>query len=493
MMESTSQNKKSNVPVVVTTNWSIISKILLTLVIGGIAGLLVRDMGMFALLIFPCIAVVLAAVLQPDLGVMIFLFVTYLQLSNVLIVFHGLPSIAQPLAVLLIVIIAMRIIFHREWPYNWSKTAMVLGLYVLAIFVSMYAAGNRDAALRAFVGFFKDILGGVLVFFLIRKPSSFRAAIWTLIVAGLLTGSISVFQHLTGTFSNPYWGFGGWAAQVSGDVTRERSTGPYSNPNAYAQVLITIIPLALERLWHERKTILRLVATLSLIMCVLTVTFTYSRGGFLSMLVAVGFFFAMFRPRILPLFLTVGIVFAVLQFLPAGYLNRISTVVQLTSSNQSLVADPSFRGRMSENSAAIGMFLDNPLLGVGVGNYPVNYQDYAREIGLEARREARTPASLYLEILSEQGVIGIVTFLLFLLYLFVNGFRAIRRFTANGLIEESFLMKALIAGVLGYLVAAYVKNSAYANVFWALLGVTLGAIHLSYAQISKKWILRGPG
>jgi len=77
--------------------------------------------------------------------------------------------------------------------------------------------------------------------------------------------------------------------------------------------------------------------------------------------------------------------------------------------------------------------------------------------------------------------------------LFVNGFRAIQRFTANGLIEESFLMKALIAGVLGYLVAAYVKNSAYSNVFWALLGVMLGAIHLSYAQISKNWILRGPG
>jgi putative inorganic carbon (HCO3(-)) transporter len=119
------------------------------------------------------------------------------------------------------------------------------------------------------------------------------------------------------------------------------------------------------------------------------------------------------------------------------------------------------------------------LLGVGVGNYSIKYQDYSRTIGLDSRRVPRTPASLYLEILSEQGLVGIFVFAILIIYVFRRGVRAYNKFKDFGLVEESNILKAFLAGLLGYLIAAATKNSAYANAFWVLIGIAIGAIHLS--------------
>ena len=485
-MQSFTDSPKSDLPDRSGLNWSTLISVLLTLLLGSAIGLGVGRLGVLFLLVVTGLIAVLVIILQPDWGLAAFIFITYSQLSNVLIKFHDLPSIGQPMAGLLLLAVGMRLIYHREWPARWGNTILVIGLYLLAIYVSIFVADDFSVAFSAFLGFCKDILGGVLVFFLIRRAQSFRAAIWTLIAVGLFMGSISVIQYLTGTFGNEYGGFGGWVSEFSGGVDRQRMTGPYSNPNAYSQVLIVIIPLALERLWHEKKPILAIIAGLSLFMSVLTVMFTFSRGGFLTLLVTLGIFFMQFRLRILPLLLTATIAVASLQFVPGSYSQRIGTVLQLSSAEPNLVTDESFQGRLSENLAAWRMFMDNPIFGVGVGNFPVNYQDYSREIGLDSRREARTPASLYLEILSEQGFVGLAAFAMLLFYLLRNGARAQTLLSLGGLTQESYMMKAFLAGLAGYLIAAVVKNSAYANVFWVLIGVAVGALHLAYGQLEKK-------
>lgn len=461
------------------TNWWIISSILVAIIVGGGIALVVGQMGIFALLIIPALIIFISALIEPNLGLIGFIVITYIQLSDVLIVFHGLPSIAQPAAGVLAIIIIFRILFHREWPLRWSQTAIVLGIYLFAIYASIFVADDFQAAFDAFYGVAKDLLGGVLVFLLIRRHSSFRSAIWALIASGLFMGSISVFQYLTGTFNNLYFGFGGWLSDSSTGIARERLTGPFANPNAYSQVLIVVVPLALERLWHEKKLYLRLMAGTALFVCILTIVYTFSRGGFLTLVATLSLLFVLFRPRVFPILITAAIAFVFLQFIPSSYIDRVNTLFQLSSSRPSLVTDQSFQGRLSENLAAIQMFRDHPLLGVGVGNYSIKYQDYSRAIGLDSRRVPRAPASLYLEILSEQGLVGIFVFTILIVYVFRGVVHAYNKFRDFGSVEESNILKAFLAGMLGYLIAAVTKNSAYANAFWVLIGIAIGAIHLS--------------
>jgi O-antigen ligase len=160
-----------------------------------------------------------------------------------------------------------------------------------------------------------------------------------------------------------------------------------------------------------------------------------------------------------------------------------------TSNNQ--VTDASFRGRLSENIAAWRMFLHDPLFGVGLGNYEVQYQDYSRQIGLDTRRVTRSPASLYLEVLSEQGLVGVIPFILLIYTIFTGLISARVQFTYAGLQDHSNMTMALLAGFTGYMIAAIVKNSAYSNVYWVLVGMALSAYQVALYSSREKSKLTG--
>jgi O-antigen ligase len=338
------------------------------------------------------------------------------------------------------------------------------------------------AANKAFIGFAKDALGMLIVVYFIQHHGSLRRAVWALLAAGIFMGTISALQYLTSDFNNLYWGFGGWEQQVSGAVERHRLTGPYANPNAYAQVLVVLAPLALDRIWHERNIWLRILAGWALTVIVLTIFFTFSRGGFLSLIFCVAISLTQRRFNFLPVAVTFLVGLGLIQFLPASYADRINSLFQLTDSTTQ-VADTSFRGRLSENTVAIRMFRDNPILGVGLGNYRTNYQNYSRNLGIDNRREPRSPASLYLELLSEQGAVGILIFGALMVYMFLGLLKARRNFALAGLRDESYITSAIFAGMAGYMFEAIFKNSAYSNVFWIVVGLALAAIQVAQTAV----------
>ena len=178
--------------------------------------------------------------------------------------------------------------------------------------------------------------------------------------------------------------------------------------------------------------------------CIITIFFTYSRNGFITLVFTLGLLFVMRRPRVLSLAVVAILAFVVIQFLPISYTERITSLFQFSSlSSPQQITDVSFRGRLSENIAAWRMFQDNPLFGVGLDNFQVNYQSYSRQIGLDERRIERTPASFYLELLSEQGLIGTLVFMLFMLIVFRNLWKAGRLFQFSGMKNEEYMTLAL--------------------------------------------------
>ena len=62
----------------------------------------------------------------------------------------------------------------------------------------------------------------------------------------------------------------------------------------------------------------------------------------------------------------------------------------------------------------------------------------------------------------------------------------IKQFNYLGMQNESQLAMAIFAGLGGYMFAATVKNSAYANVFWVIIGLALGVIQIARARMIAK-------
>ena len=249
--------------------------------------------------------------------------------------------------------------------------------------------------------------------------------------------------------------------------------GPVGDPNFFAQVMVVLLPLAGERFVNEKKLFYRLIAAWAFIVSTLIVIFTYSRGAFLAAFVAI--IFMSYRRRPVPSQIVI-VLFAALivyQFLPSNYVNRINTLFYFLpgGNNSSANNDISFRGRSSENIVGINMFLDNPIIGVGMGNYNSKYQQYSSQLGLDFRIEARSAHSLYLEILSERGLLGMISFIIMIYYTFVSLRGAERFFSKNKMDELSDLTYAIMVALITYLVTATFLHDALIRYFWLLMGI----------------------
>ena len=452
----------------------------LALLAGGGAAVVGAELGWAGLLAIPVMLFGLAILIRPGLALAAFVFIIYIQLNLALAkVRPGLPSPALLLLGVLLFLIIWRMVIYGDRPLGWKRASIIL-VVVTGWLFSVLVAENSTLALLKLQKFLENAILAFVVVFFIHKPGSFRRIIWTLLLAGIFMGSISVFQNLTSTFGNSYFGFGGWTQATTGGTSNYRLTGPYGNPNGYAQVLVLLIPLALDRLWHEKSIHLRLLAGYALAVCALTIFFTYSRNGFVTLVFTLGFLVVMRRPRIMPLALSVAMGIILIQFLPASYTERITSLFQFSSGSGSRVSDVSFQGRISENIAAWRMLQDNPLFGVGLDNFQVNYQTYSRKIGLDSRRDPRAPASFYLELLSEQGLVGFCIFMIFMVIVFRNLWQARDLFQFLGMNPEEQMSLAFMAGLAGYMVFYISKNSAYPNVFWILLGIAF-----SIAQVAE--------
>jgi len=453
--------------------------------LGVVISFAVNQFGWLTLAVIPGAVMAFNTLASPVFGLMALVIVIFAQVQRVFTEFLDLPGPGQPLVGFLILVVVIRMVLFNERSESWLRSSFILGAYLVFLIISVAAAQEMEPALTELLDLAQNILIASLVIYIIKDTSSLKSAIWAVILAGILMGSISVYQNLTGTFSNEYWGFGG--NEYSGYVDRPRVTGPYLTPNPYAQVLVIIFILALDRTWRESRVILRFVAGASALLCALALIFTDSRGGFANLIFTIFVFFLFNRPNFSSLLVIFVFSLIIIQFLPGNFAERLLTLTELNPfSSDTAIEDESFRGRTSENLAAFMMFADHPVFGVGLNNYSENYQKYSREIGLDPRREQRDPASLYLQLLAEQGLIGISIFLLFVTSIFVRLLKTYRDFKLLGMYEEMYMTSALFASLAGYMFMSIYKNNAYSNVFWTLIALCISATQIAANHVKPE-------
>jgi O-antigen ligase len=120
------------------------------------------------------------------------------------------------------------------------------------------------------------------------------------------------------------------------------------------------------------------------------------------------------------------------------------------------------------------MAKDHPLSGVGFRHFRTRFDEYRIGNEEDYGYEFEIPDNMYLSLLSETGMMGLSVFIVFIFYLFKNGFAALRG-KRLGLKEKEFLLLCM-SGVAALLV----NMAAYDMFYWynpfALFCVLCGAI-----------------
>jgi putative inorganic carbon (HCO3(-)) transporter len=237
------------------------------------------------------------------------------------------------------------------------------------------------------------------------------------------------------------------------------------------------VPLAAERMANEANWPLRIVAGAGFAVCTLAIIFTYSRGALLALAVlcaamAIPFFR---RPRVA--LTALPVIGLVLFLIPSSYVDRLQKV-ELPSSAGSDV-DESIEGRGTEMIVAWQMFLDHPMLGIGLENYPLHFQDYVQKLNLPSRHENRKSHSLYLQIAAERGVIGLASFAIVITVALRTLFRGRRKLREGGGRMEAGIAGGIALSLLGYGVAAMFLHGEYGRYLWIMIGLAMSTAEVA--------------
>ena len=442
------------------------------------------DIGLLTLLSVPALLIFILVTLRPGIGLVVLIIAIYTNLSDILISKFGLPSLAQPLVSLLVLVIITRRLVFQDQFQGWIAPTLLMGAFTLLGSLSLFYASDVSRASASLLSYLKDVIIGLVVIFYIQDTKSLRWAVWALLIAGLLMGTISVYQEFTGTFDRLYAGFGQVVSFTAGEY---RLAGVVNDPNFYGQIIVVLIPLAFERLLNEKPIFLRILAGWVLFVSTITILYTYSRGDFLALAV-VGVLAILQQPKRpwIPALLVLAFGLLVYQFLPEQYTQRVSTLLQvIPGASNSATVDPSLQARATTDIVGWTMFTANPVFGVGVGNFNTLYDYYARQLGLGQNVETESAHNLYLQIAAERGIVGFLSFAGIIYFTFMSLNRARAQFSAQNLSGFSTLSVAMGTGLIGYLVAAFFLHDSYIRYLWLLVGIACSFLQVSNGSVNS--------
>lgn len=332
---------------------------------------------------------------------------------------------------------------------RWQHFAVLFMLYGLALMFSNFAH-----PIIAIEGYRFDIyymLFPLLLPFVVA-PQDVPKLLHVAAMVAILIGLDGVYQYAVATPIPSGW------TDVHEHV-RSRVFSIIKSPNELGSYMALMTPLIAGLALYERNRVRKWLYWLGVVLCAATLVFTFTRGAWLALVLAMLIVAAVVERRLLIVLLVVAII---AFFLPPIH-HRIADLfspVYLLKASQS--------GRIAKWVEAFGVMSANPLFGAGLGHYG---GAVASDFHLSVYSD-----NFYAKILGETGLVGLTLFLAVHVSLFFDLFkRAVK--PASGRAKY-----VVIGGVTG-LLAVLVHNSIE-NVFEY---APMVSIYFTYAALLLIW------
>jgi len=433
-------------------------------------------------------ALVGSILLLPVIGTVLFFALAWANAPVVLAGEGGNVMLLGALSAALLCVPAFMQIFVLKRGLVFDLPFGMMMLFMGSLLLSALGAHDTQIAL-GWIGTY--LSEGILLYFLVvnavRDEKVLRLVVWTLVLVAALLSLFSIYQEISRDYEQTFGGFAGRKVEVElraaesvdgGGLVRtresvrpeDRACGPVDDANYFAQILLVLMPMAfvLARMSKSRKA--KITALLVALLILSGTLLTYSRGGFLVLVVLALLMirFGYFRLRHI-LLGAIPVVVIVAAVAP-GYLERINSLRAVSDMGQA--SDAALRGRLTEMLAAWNVFLDHPFVGVGPGQYAPFYSlDYMDDPGVAFRQiEKERPAHiLYFELAAETGIIGLLIFL-GLAFAVLGRIRRVRR-DCKRRPEMVHLANGIELGILAYLGTGIFLSFAFMRYWWLLLAL----------------------
>ncbi len=421
----------------------------------------------------------------PNLATQVFVLLLYTNTPVIASKFHGLPFIVAAIfPLILLVPLTYALILRREQIIITREIVLLFVLLLVQLVGSWLSidVGLATETLMTFV--IEGVLMYALVVNVIRTRASLRATMLAVFVATIVLGVFPLFQYITNTTDHNYGGY----AQISGGagfttsktlttVTRQlRYSGAIGEQNRFAQTMFMLVMLALPHVLNHDSRNWRLLAAVTVGVGSFAGILAFSRGAAVGMgvMFLIALVLRLFSWRhVLITVLAVTIITMTIPQYVARLLSLQSLPVALglqTENIDFVEPDGAVKGRLTEMMAAGIVFAENPIVGVGPGMFKYYAQDIGNELGIRRLDQTRRSHSLYLDILSNTGILGLLSFTA-IVYLTIRNLLKTRAQWRN---RDAFLAataEGFILAIITYLSIGIFLHFAYVRYFWVTMAI----------------------
>lgn len=435
----------------------------------------------------------IGAAIPFAIGLPLLVVVLYTDLSDVMMENFPVPSLLQPLIMLLGFVV---------WKYRHAlrpSTAAIhpivafMVLYALVVFSTSIWAKETYLTDKKFSEALKAVFVVVLAASLAASWNALQRAFIALIASAALLSTLSVLQIATGRFADAFFGLVELkSGTIYGDVSMPRAAGPpVSDPNFYARILLMTIPLSVVMAFLEKRPRRRLAYAAAAAITTAATLVTYSRGAMLTLGVMAVLLALALRVKVRHIAMGGVAGIFLLLLLPGAITRRLVTIEALLPDHNSGAAyDSSLAQRELLTMSGVAMFEAHPWFGVGAGHYAWYFPQFSEQVGSSWIDYVETgvdryPHSFYVEVACETGLLGLSMILSAVLAAFLTLYLSRAELLYDGDREHAMLASALAVSIAGYLIASVFLHETHLRYIALFFGFAIAIARLARKQIGE--------
>lgn len=349
-----------------------------------------------------------------------------------------------------------------------DKLGFPFMLFAIALVLSLLFSQNRSDSMRILLFFAAAFIFTYVIAADMRDEKQLFKLLAFIYAAVIVTAVYAIIQR---KFNLVYADASLTDLTINSGIPG-RVTSTLDNPNNYAEFLVLFMPLC-AAFAGTRKNQLSCVALLiGLVFPAVALIMTYSRSGWISLMLAALIYVWLRNKKLIPLFIALALL--AIPFLPSTIVTRLTTIVtSFLGSSGHIDSSAQYRFQLWESVGY--MIRDYGVNGIGLG--PASFASLSPLY--DTVDGAVHTQSQYFELILETGILGFVSFMWLILRCIKDSVIARRR--ADGLVRA--LLIACTAAFVGIAFSCIVEYLwFYPRVLFAyfiLLGITFAAIFMA--------------
>ncbi len=243
---------------------------------------------------------------------------------------------------------------------------------------------------------------------------------------------------------------------------RIQGVGIFENPNYLAYSIIFSFPFAFMFLFREKGLGNRVFGLVSLIIFVIAIILTKSRGGLICFVLTFFMLFTQRKERITKIFIYTFSGLVILLCITGGF-GRMGTLINMQS-------DEAISGRIDAWYAALQLFKDAPLIGIGYNRF----QEYFR----------KATHSSFVQVGVETGMLGLFFWVGFIYFLVK---RTNWLVTKKTFVSKNYIL-SLQATLVAFLITSFFATMAFRITLFIIAGLisAVERMELSHGEVEKR-------